>query len=505
MTLAELAAGLNVKDSGGNQQVSLAGLQYDSRRVEPGFLFVAIRGFKTDGHLFIGDAVARGAVAVALEEPLTAVAGAGRIPPVAWVQVDNTRRALGLLAARFYGYPSRRLRLIGVTGTNGKTTTTHLIQAVLEAAGRPAGLLGTIGNRLGDQILPAVHTTPEALDLQVLLDRLVNLGAWGAVMEVSSHALALHRVAGAEFDGAVFTNLTQDHLDFHRDMEDYFHGKARLFQELGQGVKNGPKYAVINGDDPWSHRLAALTPVPVITYGCNEGVQVRAGDIHLEAGGFTCTVTWPGGATRLGLALTGHYNVYNALAAFTVALQEGIDPGVAAAALAGVRGVPGRLEPINQGQPFTVVVDYAHTPDGLENVLRAARQVTRGRLLVVFGCGGDRDRGKRPLMGRAAAELSDYSIVTSDNPRSEEPEAIIAAILAGVRAVPGAHYQVEADRRRAIAAAFTLAQPGDMVVIAGKGHENYQILKDKTIPFDDRQVAREELAALGYRGEEPAC
>ncbi|AOQ23502.1 UDP-N-acetylmuramoyl-L-alanyl-D-glutamate--2,6-diaminopimelate ligase [Moorella thermoacetica] len=499
MTLAELVAPLKVIARGGNQQVPLTGLHYDSRRIQSGFLFVAIKGFKTDGHLYIDAALERGAVAVVLAQERT-------LPPgVAWVRVDDTRLALGQLAARFYDYPSRKLRLIGVTGTNGKTTTTHLIQAILEAGGRPAGLVGTIGNRLGDRVLPAEHTTPESLDLQHLLYQMASLQARAVVMEVSSHALALHRVAGTEFDVAVFTNLTQDHLDFHHDMEDYFNCKARLFQGMDQGVKTGPKYAVINGDDPYGSRLAALTPVPVVTYGCTPGCQVRARDIHLETGGSTSLVTWPGGEAAMELRLTGRYNIYNALAALAVALQEGIDPQVAIRALGRFKGVPGRLERVDQGQPFTVVVDYAHTPDGLENVLRAARQVTRGRLLVVFGCGGDRDRGKRPLMGRAAARLSDYSIITSDNPRSEDPEAIIADILPGVREVPGASYQVLVDRRRAIAAALALARPGDMVVIAGKGHETYQIVKDKTLPFDDRQVAREELAALGYTGEGPAC
>jgi UDP-N-acetylmuramoyl-L-alanyl-D-glutamate--2,6-diaminopimelate ligase len=397
------------------------------------------------------------------------------------------------------------LRLIGVTGTNGKTTTTHLIQATLEGAGRPTGLLGTIGNRLGDKVLPAAHTTPEALDLQALLHQLVNLGAQGVVMEVSSHALALHRVEGAEFDVAVFTNLTQDHLDFHRDMEDYFKVKASLFQNLGQGVKGGPKYAVINGDDPYSARLKTLIPVPVITYGCSPECQVRARDINLTAGGATCRVTWPEGETELELQLTGRFNIYNALAAFTVAWREGIDHVAIVKTLGEVKGVPGRLEQVRQGQPFNVVVDYAHTPDGLENVLQAARQVTKGDLIVVFGCGGNRDRGKRPLMGKAAVRLSDYCIITSDNPRDEDPEAIIADILPGVEEVPGASYQVVVDRRRAIAAALARARPGDMVVIAGKGHETYQIVKGRILPFDDRQVAREELAALGYTGEGSSC
>ncbi|WP_338825303.1 UDP-N-acetylmuramoyl-L-alanyl-D-glutamate--2,6-diaminopimelate ligase [Moorella humiferrea] len=499
MTLEELTEGVVVKARGGEQRTPLKGIHYDSRKVEPGFLFVAVKGFTTDGHRYISDALARGAVAVVLEEKVP-------LPPgVPWVQVEESRRALGLLAARFYSYPSRMVRLIGVTGTNGKTTTTHLIQAVLEAAGRPTGLVGTIFNRMGERVLPAVHTTPESLELQELLNRFVGLGARYVVMEVSSHALALHRVAGAEFDAAVFTNLTQDHLDFHRDMEDYFQAKARLFRNLNNGVKNGPKYAVINGDDAYGQRLKDLTPVPVITYGLSPACHVRALDMRLEANGAACRLLWPGGETELKLQLTGRFNIYNALAAFTVALQEGLEPREIAAALSRVAGVPGRLEQVRQGQPFTVVVDYAHTPDGLENVLTAARQVTRGRLIVVFGCGGNRDRGKRPLMGKTAARLSDYLIITSDNPRNEEPEAIIADILPGVKEVPGARFDVVVDRRRAIARALAMAREGDMVVIAGKGHETYQIVKGEILPFDDRQVAREELAALGYTGEGRPC
>lgn len=495
MTLAELIATLEIIDRGGNQNISLTGLHYDSRRIRPGFLFVAIKGYKTDGHLFIKDALERGAIAIVVEQEIA-------LPPgVAWVRVGNSRKALGHLAACFYDYPGSKLRLFGVTGTNGKTTTTHLVKAVLEAAGQPAGLLGTVGNRLGEELLKAERTTPEALDLQYILHQLVSLRAKAAVMEVSSHALALHRTEGTEFDVAVFTNLTQDHLDFHQDMTDYFNSKARLFINLGQGVKQGPKYAVINGDDPYGGRLAELTSVPVITYGCSPVCQFQARNIDLAPSGATCQVTWPGGVVDLKLKLTGRFNIYNALAAFAVALREGIDPLTAAEALGQVSGVPGRFEQVHQGQPYAVVVDYAHTPDGLENILEAARQVTSGRLIVVFGCGGDRDRGKRPLMGQIAARLSDYCIVTSDNPRGEEPEAIIADIIPGLEKIPEANYQVFVDRRQAIATALALARPEDMVVIAGKGHETYQIIKDKILPFDDRQVAREELAALGYTGE----
>ncbi|NLW07112.1 MAG: UDP-N-acetylmuramoyl-L-alanyl-D-glutamate--2,6-diaminopimelate ligase [Clostridia bacterium] len=492
MTLAELSAVLDIIDRGGEQNIHLTGLHYDSRRVRPGFLFVAIKGFQTDGHLYINDALQRGAVAVVIERELD-------LPPgTAWIRVANSRQALGQLAARFYGYPGSSLRLIGVTGTNGKTTTTHLIKEVLEAAGRPTGLLGTIGFRLGTKVLQTERTTPEALDLQAIFRELLENQAQAAVMEVSSHALTLYRTEGTEFDGAVFTNLTQDHLDFHQDMESYLNAKAILFKSLGQGVKKGPKYAVINGDDPYGSRLAELTPVEVITYGRNSACQVRAEKVRLAPDGATCRVVFPGGVLDLKLKLTGLFNIYNALAAFAVGLQEGVEPATVATALSQVRGVPGRFERVDRGQPFTVVVDYAHTPDGLKNILQAARQVTAGRLLTVFGCGGDRDRGKRPLMGQVAAQLSDYCIVTSDNPRSEEPQASIADIVPGLEKVASAAYQRIVDRRQAIATALALARPRDMVVIAGKGHETYQLVKDKILPFDDRQVVREELAALGY-------
>ncbi|MDK2820674.1 MAG: UDP-N-acetylmuramoyl-L-alanyl-D-glutamate--2,6-diaminopimelate ligase [Clostridia bacterium] len=494
MTLEELIVPLNVINRGGNQQISLSGLHYDSRQVKEGYLFVAIKGYKTDGHLFIDDALKRGAVAVVIEQEVDLPGG------TSWVQVSNSRRVLGHLAARFFGYPGQELRIIGVTGTNGKTTTTNLIQTVLEASGRSTGLIGTIGNRLGGKTLPSERTTPESLDLQLLLRQIVDLKGQATVMEVSSHALALHRLEGTEFDVAVFTNLTQDHLDFHQNMEDYFKSKASLFEKLNEGKKEG-KYAIINADDPYGKRLVDLTSVPVVTYGCSPTCQIHATDIELKADGSSCRVIWPKGEIKLELKLTGRFNIYNALAAFAVALQEGIDPMNAAKALESVKGVPGRLEQVNRGQPFTVLVDYAHTPDGLENVLEVARQVKTGKLISVFGCGGDRDKGKRPLMGQVAAKLSDFSIITSDNPRSEDPEAIIEDIIPGIKAINGAKYQIVVDRRQAIATALNIAKPGDIVVIAGKGHETYQIVKNKTLPFDDRKVVREELERLGYTGD----
>lgn len=494
LSLNELSSVVEVLERGGHQGVPIRGLHYDSRRVEPGFLFVAIPGLRTDGHLYLKEAAERGAVAAVIQKEVP-------LPPgMSWIRVRDTRKALADLAAHFYGYPSRRLRLFGVTGTNGKTTTTYLIEGLLSQAGRPTGLLGTVVNRLGEQVLTTEHTTPESLDLQRLLAWMADSGAEAVAMEVSSHALKLDRVRGTEFDVGIFTNLTQDHLDFHQSMEDYFNAKAKLFTSLGEGCKLSYKYAVINSDDPWSSRLIALTKVPVITYGLRTEAMVRAENVEMKSTGTFLEVVCAGQRYPLHLKLVGQFNVYNALAAWSVGWQEGLKPELLADILSRLEGAPGRFEKVEAGQDFTVIVDYAHTPDGLENVLRAARKLTPGRVIVVFGCGGDRDRTKRPLMGEAAAKFSDFCVITSDNPRSEDPEAIIAEILPGVERVKTKDFTVEVDRRRAIARALEMARTGDTVIIAGKGHETYQLIGGKALPFDDRQVAREELKRLGWKG-----
>lgn len=490
-TLAQIAAATPVTAAGGNLEIPINGIYYDSRQVRPGGLFVAIPGLRTDGHLFLEDAVRRGAAAVVVERRDTVPGG------VAWLLVPHSRRALGDLAAAFYDYPASAMRLFGVTGTNGKTTTTHLISAVLEAAGTPTGLIGTVGIRLADTWMPAARTTPEASDLQELLAAMRQRGLKAAVMEVSSHALELERVRGCAFDVGVFTNLTQDHLDFHSDMQSYLAAKAKLFRLLAP-ERPGKQYAVLNADDPASKELARVTRVPVFTYGVKKEADVRAENVSLAATGASIELCWPAGRTRLELKLTGLFNVYNVLAAWTVGWQEGLAPELVASALAQVAGVPGRFERVEAGQNFTVIVDYAHTPDGLANVLQAARSLTKGRLIVVFGCGGDRDRGKRPQMGAIAARYSDLALITSDNPRSEDPERIIDDILVGFLAVRQDRYLVEPDRYKAIALALEEARPEDLVLIAGKGHETYQILADRVIPFDDRQVAREILERRGY-------
>lgn len=485
MHFGELVEELDLLSAGGDQTTPVSGIAYDSRRVEPGFLFVAIKGFRTDGHLYIREALERGAAGVILEKRVSLPGG------VPWAQVPNSRRALALIAARFFGHPSRFLSLTGVTGTNGKTTTTHMLAAIYRQRGQ-VGLIGTIYNLVGDRILPVDHTTPEAVELQKLLREMVDAGVANAVMEVSSHALALSRVEGSRFAAAVFTNLSQDHLDFHPTLEDYFAAKAKLFRMLSP---TSP--AVINHDDPWGRELTRLSTGKVITYGLGKDCDVRAVHVTVHSDGVSFRVESTWGSFPVRLRLTGMFNVYNALAAAACSLVQGFSPGEVRKGLADLRGVPGRFERVDRGQDFVVIVDYAHTPDGLANVLRAARQIAAGRLMVVFGCGGDRDRKKRPLMGEVAVRNADLTIITSDNPRTEEPMAIIKEIEHGARKVPGGRYLVEPDRRRAIRAALQIARGSDVIVVAGKGHEDYQIIGEERLPFDDRQVVAELLEELG--------
>jgi UDP-N-acetylmuramoyl-L-alanyl-D-glutamate--2,6-diaminopimelate ligase len=419
------------------------------------------------------------------------------------IRVPDTRVALAVAANRFFDNPSASLRLIGVTGTNGKTTSAYLVEAILAAAGRTLGLLGTLEYRCGAVTFPGERTTPESSDLQSLLQRMRVLGAWGAVMEVSSHSLSLHRVDGCEFDVGIFTNLTQDHLDFHGTMQAYAEAKARLFQMLGTDRrKPGEAAAVLNADDPWAPFMALATRARVIRYGLAAEADLRVRDCSITLDGIRATVHSPWGALAIQSPLVGQHNLANILGAAGGCLHLGVTREQVEAGIRNLRAVPGRFEKVEAGQPFGVVVDYAHTPDALERVLTFAREFATGRLIALFGCGGDRDRIKRPLMGEAAARLSDFVVLTSDNPRSEDPEAILAEIEVGVKKVSRGRegYDTIPDRREAIASALARAQAGDLVVLAGKGHETYQILRDRTIPFDDRVVARETLAALGYAG-----
>jgi UDP-N-acetylmuramoyl-L-alanyl-D-glutamate--2,6-diaminopimelate ligase len=453
-----------------------------------------VPGEKSDGHDFAPAAVEAGAVGLVVERELDL--------DVAQVVVGDARAAMAPLAARFWGDPTGELRVVGVTGTNGKTTTAFLLREVLEAAGVRCGLLGTVRQVVGGVAEEVERTTPEAIDLQATFRRMLEAGDEACVMEVSSHALALHRCDAIHFEAALFTNLTQDHLDFHGDMEEYFRSKRLLF-EMGPGT------SIVNLDDLYGRRLAG--ELDCLTFSA-EGAEAdfEARGVAFDASGARFMARWPTGLkgarieghlpaaaeVEVRTELPGDFNVANALGALAAAAALGVAPEIAAGGLAGAERVPGRFEPIDEGQAFVVLVDYAHTPDSLENVLRAARRLTEGRVIAVFGAGGDRDRDKRPKMGRAGAELSDLAVVTSDNPRSEDPDAIVAEVLAGVE--NGAAVEVEPDRRAAIALAFGRAQPGDTVVIAGKGHEQGQEFENgRKVPFDDRDVAREELRRLG--------
>lgn len=489
MKLVELLAAVPGAELGAQAGTEVSSLAYDSRRVKQGTLFFAIRGEKADGHEFIDKALAQGATAIVSERPA---------PPslaTRWIQVPKIRRALAEAARAFLGQPDSRLKLLGITGTNGKTTTAYILESIYRAAGIPAGLFGTVEYRFAGRVLTAGNTTPESLDLLSYFADLVKAGGQAAVMEVSSHALAQERVWGFHFAAAVFTNLTQDHLDYHQNMENYFLAKRKLFEGLGAAP---PDLAVLNADDPASARLMDLPYPRRITYGLNSSAQVKAKQFTQGPTGLRATVVTPNGKLEIQSSLLGRANLMNILAATATATgleiaEEKIEAGVAALMV-----VPGRMDRVDLGQPFLVLVDYAHTDDALRNVLRTARELTRNRLIVVFGCGGDRDRAKRPLMGEAAGSLSDLAILTSDNPRSEDPLLIMSDAMVGLQKT-GKPYLAEVDREAAIRKALQLAKGGDVVVLAGKGHETYQVLKDRTIHFDDREVAQQVLRELGYR------
>jgi UDP-N-acetylmuramoyl-L-alanyl-D-glutamate--2,6-diaminopimelate ligase len=496
MTLDELIGPIErrigVVERTGDQGVLIADVTDDSRKVKPGSLFVAVHGERVDGHDFLDGVLENRPAALVVQRAISV----GQVP---LVRVQDTRAALGLLGSRFYGDPSSRLRLIGVTGTNGKTTTTYVVKTVLEAAGHKVGLIGTVAYLIGQETISASHTTPGALELQGLFSRMAAAGLDSAVMEVSSHALTLDRTAGAEFDVAVFTNLTQDHLDFHLDMESYFQAKRRLFSELGQcASKPGRKRAIINADDPWGGRMREACAQAVWTYGLHAPADLRAERIALSAAGTSFTLRSPLGSCDIESRLVGEHNVYNLLAAIGVALNEGMTLEQIRSAVGTVRNVPGRFERVEAGQDFTVVVDYAHTEDALIRLLTAAETLRTGRIITVFGCGGDRDKTKRPKMGRAAVQYSDVVVLTSDNPRTEDPAAILRDVEAGVKEAlalrPHVQYRMLEDRRAAIEAAVAEATTGDMVLIAGKGHEDYQIVGTTKHHFDDREVAREAIS-----------
>jgi len=485
MRLSELARGAGLgAPSGSDPQVT--GVEHDSRQVRPGDLFVALPGQRFDGRAFAPAAVAAGAVAVLGPAPGPEQ---GEIEvDVPWLTVDDPRALLGPLAARVYGHPDQELILAGVTGTNGKSTVATLIAAILDAAGRPAGFIGTLGYRFRDRSDAGGHTTPEASDLFRILREMRRDGAAAVAMEVSSHALAMGRVGGARFDTAVFTNLTRDHLDYHKDFEDYFAAKRKLFDLLKPGRR-----PAVNVDDPYGRRLAAEIP-DALTFG--ERGEVAAREVELTTAGIRGTLTTPRGEVPFTTPLLGRYNLSNLLAAAAAAETLELPHAAVAAAFAAQRPVPGRLEPVDRGQPFAVFVDYAHTDAALEAALRSAREVVGGgKVAVVFGCGGDRDPGKRPMMGKIAGELADLVIATSDNPRSEDPLAILTAIETGLKESGNRGYRLIPDRREAIRQAIAEAEPGWAVLVAGKGHETYQILGDRKLPFSDLEEIGKALEA----------
>jgi len=479
-------------------------IAHDSRIVQPGSLFVAVRGYHSDGHQFIPQALKRGAVAIVAEEAVEADA-AGQ---AALIRVPDSRSALARLATRFYGRPSEKLTLIGITGTKGKTTTSYLVRSIIEAAGHTSGLIGTIDYRIGSRVYPAPNTTPESLELQKLLAEMVAAKAGYAVMEVSSHALALGRTEGCVFETAVFTNLQQDHLDFHKDLRSYFEAKLRLLSGLAEKA-----HAVVNADDPHVQEILANTRARAITFGMKDQADIALiGRIDHSLSGLLFSVRTPRGPVAVASPLVGKHNVYNILCAIGVGVAQGFSCNVIEQGIRNMRAVPGRMEKVDEGQSFGVVVDYAHTEESLVSLLEAVQEMATARIITVFGCGGDRDRTKRPKMGAAAAAGSDVVIVTSDNPRSEDPLNIILEIEAGMAAsgmrvtdsdaartvsAERTPYYVIPDRREAVTAAIRMARRGDVVVLAGKGHEDYQIIGEKKMHFDDREIARAEIRKCG--------
>jgi len=488
--LRTLLNGVTVRSGVPEKELSIGQIANDSRKVQAGALFVAIHGVATDGNLFARNAVSQGAIAVMSEAP----APADWPKEVPWIEVSEGRKALAIAAANFYRRPAEALKLVGVTGTNGKTTTTSLIDSILRASGAKTGLFGTIAYHtpLGDH--PAPNTTPESLELQSFFAEIRDAGGTYATMEASSHALAMDRLWGCHFAAAVFTNLTRDHIDYHKTFENYFAAKRLLFEGTGAGA---PDVSVINIDDEWGRKLTGLGK-KTLTYGLANDSDLKAKKFQLSFKGLSFTAQTPNGAIQIESSLVGRINVYNILAAIGAGIGLDLSNDVIETGIRNLRAVAGRFERVDLGQPFLVVVDYAHTDDALENLIRTARELnSKGRIITVFGCGGSRDRTKRPIMGETSGRLSDLSILTSDNPRQEEPLKIISDIVVGMQKSSG-KYMIEPDRAKAIRLAIEEARAGDMVLLAGKGHEDYQIFADHTIHFDDREIATQALGDRGY-------
>jgi UDP-N-acetylmuramoyl-L-alanyl-D-glutamate--2,6-diaminopimelate ligase len=497
MKLLELSSQLLLSRTIGNPSVPIDSLEVDSRKAKPGCLFFCLPGHTVDGHDFAPQAIERGAAALVTTREL-----AVSLPQLV---VKDARQALAILADYYYERPSHKLLPVGITGTNGKTTTTYLIESIWSDAGINAGVIGTIETRYNGKSFPMSGTTPDVLELQRIFHDMVQEGTERCVMEVSSHALEQGRVKGVRFRTAVFTNLTQDHLDYHLTMDAYEAAKGLFFARLGNAYSSDPadrSFAVLNADDEASARFAKLTSAEVLTYGIEREADLRASDVRITASGtsFQLDTFRSQDKRRVNLKLVGKFNVYNALAALGAAICDGIDIDAAIRSLEGISGVPGRVEAVDEGQDYAVIVDYAHTPDGLENVLRAVNELKTGEVICVFGCGGDRDRTKRPKMAKAAAELADRIIATSDNPRSEDPLAILRDIEVGLKesGIAPDRYELEPDRRAAIEKAVEMASPGDVVLIAGKGHETYQIIGGVTLDFDDRLVAQQAIRSRAH-------
>jgi len=490
--LTNVLQGVEATLPAGTSKVEIRQVACDSRKVQAGALFFALHGAKADGNAFIQDAIKRGAAAIASEEPSPGAIPAG----VAWIHVRDARKALASTAANFLGHPANALQLVAVTGTNGKTTTTSVVDAIVKASGAKTGLFGTIAYHtpLGDY--PAPNTTPESVDLQGFFAEIREAGGKYAVLEASSHSLAMDRLWGCHFQAAVFTNLTREHMDFHKTFEDYFAAKRRLFADTGAGA---PEVAVLNADDEFGQRLVRLAK-KTVTYGLESDADITTKKFHLTFGGLAFTAQTPNGKVHVESRLVGRINVYNLLAAIGAAQALDLSNEVIENGIRNLESVSGRFQRIDLGQPFLVIVDYAHTDDALENLIQTARELNpKGRIITLFGCGGEKDRTKRPVMGEVTGRLSDLTILSSDNPRSEDPLKIISDIIVGLQKTAG-KYLIEPDREKAIGTAMDEARSGDIVLLAGKGHENYQILADRTLEFDDREIARRALRARGFEG-----
>jgi UDP-N-acetylmuramoyl-L-alanyl-D-glutamate--2,6-diaminopimelate ligase len=499
MQLKELIEDIDIKTVKGGTDLEIGDMHYDSRRIKAGDLFVAIKGHQLDGHDYISDAVQKGAAGVLSELPATAVAemlhDQKEHNPV-FIQVENSRRALSRLAVKFYGYPFRKMSLIGITGTNGKTTTSYLLESILMAAGRKPGVIGTINRRFAGLQFRSSVTTPESLDLMKILRKMADRAATDVIMEVSSHALDQGRVIDCPFRLALFTNISRDHLDYHKSLDDYFKAKSHLFTNPQNNHTTQPFCAVINADDPWGRRLLEISRPHVLTYGLQNVQDVTARDVAISQEGLRATLVFKTGVkANIQSRLIGNFDIYNIMAAAAAAIAMGLSVQDIKSGIERMEGVPGRMELIKNNRSLAIVVDYAHTPDALLKAILAAKEIVHGRIFTVFGCGGDRDRGKRVEMGQIAGENSDRVFITSDNPRSEEPAAIAGEIEKGVVAAGNQNYQIELNRKKAIQMAIETASPGDLVLIAGKGHEDYQIVGSKKRDFDDRLVAAQAAAA----------